>query len=88
MNLATSYARAVFEVTSSKEVKGSEILKNLRESLQKRGHEKLLPKIFAEYEKLHIREKRLSEQKKVTPEAEQKKILLELYQKLISTHTF
>jgi F0F1-type ATP synthase delta subunit len=85
MNLATSYAKALFEVTSKDEVKASEVLKNLREALRRRGHEKLLPRIYSEFEKLQIKENRLTEHKKVTPEAARTRMLLELYQKLIST---
>lgn len=87
MNLATSYARALFDVTSKNEVKEAEILKNFRAALARRGHEKLLPKIYSEFEKLHIKEKRLVEHKKITPEAERTRTLLELYQKLISSPT-
>lgn len=85
MNLAASYARALYEVTQDGEHKSAEVIKNFREALARRGHEKLLPKIFAEYEKLEVKKTRLAEHKKVTPEAEQTRNLLELYRKLIAT---
>jgi hypothetical protein len=81
MTLAAQYAKALFE----SEAPDKERLKNLRESLARRGHEKLLPKIFAEYERLQERERRLGEYKKITPEKEQTRILLELYKRLVAS---
>lgn len=84
MNLASSYARALHEVAHQEGAKNTDILKNFREALARRGHEKLLPKIFAEYEKLETGEHRLARHKKITPEAQQTRVLLELYRKLTS----
>jgi hypothetical protein len=83
MNLATQYAKALYE---SKAPDGARI-KNLRATLARRGHDKLLPKIYTEYGYLVERDRRLGEYKKITPEKEQTRILLELYQKLIHSST-
>ena len=79
MNIATQYAKALISVDKP-------VVSALKEVLKKRGHEKLLPTIFREFEKLQLREKRLIEQKKITPELERKRILLELYQKLVNSN--
>ena len=83
MTLAAQYARALHESEAPDEAK----LKNLREALLRRGHEKLLPRIFTEYERLVEKKERLEEYKKVTPEKERTRILLELYKKLIHSST-
>ena len=75
--LATDYAKALYELGEK-----HEHLQGLTEALKRRGHEKLLPQIFAEYKKLVLGAERLAEHKKVTPEKEQTRVLLELYNKL------
>jgi F0F1-type ATP synthase delta subunit len=64
MNLATSYAKALFEVAKRDTTSAPEVFKNLRESLRRRGHEKLLPRIYSEFEKLELGEERLKEYKR------------------------
>jgi len=81
MTLAAQYAKALYESEASEAR-----LKNLRKVLVRRGHEKLLPRIFTEYERLVEKEERLAEYKKVTPEKERTRILLELYKKLVHSH--
>jgi F0F1-type ATP synthase delta subunit len=76
--LATDYAKALYQLGEKENH-----LPGLREALKRRGHEKLLPQIFAEYKRLVLGAQRLAEHKKVTPEKEQTRILLELYKKLI-----
>lgn len=71
------YAKALFELTPT-----AKHLASLRALLKRRGHEKLLPRIFSEYQKLVLGEKRLAAHKKVTPEKERTRILLELYRTL------
>lgn len=85
MNLERSYARALYEVVSKDEAKGKEHLANLKEALKRRGHEKLFPKIFSEYEQLALKEERSNIQTSVSPEQERTRVLLELYQKLTQT---
>lgn len=78
------YAEALYKAQQGKATK--EHSKNLAAALKRRGHLKLLPQIAAEYEKLHERQERSTKYKKVTPESEQTRVLLELYQKLVSNH--
>ena len=87
MNLSQSYARALYDVSSKEDIQIPEMLKNLRQALMRRGHEKLLPRIFSEFEKLSLRDERLREYKTITPEAERTRVLLELYRKLTKEHT-
>ncbi|KKW35851.1 hypothetical protein A2852_02590 [Candidatus Adlerbacteria bacterium RIFCSPHIGHO2_01_FULL_54_23] len=71
------YAQGLFELDP-----GKSDLPKIRAVLKRRGHEKLLPRIFSEYQKLVLRKERSAMYKKVTPEKEQNRILLELYRKL------
>jgi F0F1-type ATP synthase delta subunit len=87
MNLERSYARALYEVVSKDEAKGKEYIANLKEALKRRGHEKLFPKIFSEYEQLTLKKERSNVQTTVSPEQERTRILLELYQKLTQSTT-
>ena len=82
MTLATQYARALYASTAP----DAERLSGLRAALKRRGHEKLLPQIFAGYTRLALQEKRLTNYKKTTPEKEQTRVLLELYKKLTEAH--
>jgi len=85
MTIAASYARALYELVAQDPRKGSVYLKNLRASLTRRGHLKLLPNIVSEYQKLHIAKERAARNSAVTPEKERTRILLGLYKKLIET---
>ena len=84
MTIARMYAEALYRAHKDKPL--SKLLPNLLLSLKRRGHTKLLPRVMAEYEKLLEREERTKEYSKVTPESEQTRVLLELYQKLVSNH--
>ncbi len=75
--IETDYAKALYAIEPDKTH-----LANLREVLKRRGHEKLLPRIFSEYKKLLLAEERKKSAAKVTPEAERTRILLELYRTL------
>jgi hypothetical protein len=75
--IAADYAKALYELGGS-----APRLRSLRELLKRRGHERLLPKIYSEYQKISVQDERLKIHKKVTPEKEQTRILLELYRKL------
>ena len=77
MNTAAQYAKAMYNINSK-----SDLLPKLRDVLERRGHQKLLSRIFAEYQKLSLAEERSESRKKITPAEEQTRILLELYQKL------
>lgn len=84
MTLARMYAEALWKAGQGKTVK--EHTKNLVTALKRRGHLKLLPRIAAEYEKLEERKERSKKYSTITPESEQTRVLLELYQKLVNTH--
>jgi hypothetical protein len=79
---ARDYAKALREMGSK-----PEHLRGLTDALKRRGHQKLLPRILSEYEKLQLHDQRLSKQKLVTPTAERTRVLLELYRKLVATPT-
>lgn len=83
MNIAQHYARALHALVIDNPKKGRTYLKNLLVSLKRRGHEKLLPRIFRAYQALELKTKRAALHVKVTPQKERTRILLELYQKLI-----
>jgi len=85
MTIAASYARALHQLVSTNPSKGSTYIANLRASLAKRGHLKLLPKIVSEYQKLDVGKERAARNSAVTPEKERTRILLGLYKKLIET---
>jgi len=74
--IAIDYAKALYQLGDRANIK------NLREMLARRGHDKLLPQIYAEYHKLKLYDERLAKHKAVTPERERTRILLEMYKKL------
>lgn len=83
MNLAGDYARALFALIQEHPRKGGVYIKNLKIALARRGHEKLLPRILKEYERLVLREERSQEALKMNAKNERTRTLIELYQKLI-----
>ena len=83
MKLEEMYAQALY-TADTKDPKKS--LATLQRTLEARGHEKLLPKIFFEYQKLEVRANRLAMHKKITPERERTRILFELYRTLAAAH--
>lgn len=84
MTIAASYARALHQLVVQNPGKSTMYLANLRTSLAKRGHLKLLPNIVSEYQKLDIADVRAAQNSAVTPEKERTRILLGLYKKLIA----
>lgn len=85
MNLASSYAKALFSLIEQNPKGGTLYLANLNKVLKHRGHEKLLPRVFSEYRTLELKQKRNEMHKHVTPEQEQTRTLLELYRTLIAS---
>ncbi len=85
MIIASQYARALFSLVQENPKTGKEFLAGLRAALKQRGHENLLPQIFAEYQKLETANTRATHAKAVTPERERTRILFELYKKLIAS---
>lgn len=75
--IAQDYAKALFELEKPS-------LPRLREALMRRGHLKLMPRIFAEYQKLLLQKERHKVHAKITPERERTRMLLELYKKMIN----
>lgn len=86
MSISSDYARALFEAADAHPQKGTELLKNLKLLLARRGHSKLLPRVLSDYEKLFMREERAKRYARVTPDQERTRILLELYRKLTHSH--
>ncbi|MBC7836572.1 hypothetical protein H7X87_02230 [Acetobacteraceae bacterium] len=82
MTTGESYAKALYALIKKNPEKASLYAKNLKTALRRRGHEKLLPQIAAEGEKLRLREERSMQSSTETPEREQNRILFELYRKL------
>lgn len=82
MTTQATYARALYGLVQQRPNDGKELLANLRVALKRRGHEKLLPQIFAEYQKLDMGAARAKAARAVTPERERTRILFELYKKL------
>ena len=56
MTLAENYARALHEAASEKGKTSRELFANFVAGLKRRGHEKLLSRIEAEYQKLLVRD--------------------------------
>jgi hypothetical protein len=79
MYIATQYAKALFAAEKPS-------LKTLKEALARRGHQKLLPQIFTEYQKLMLQKERSLRFATVTPEKERTRVLFELYKKLVNNH--
>ena len=82
MTIAATYAKALRSLVLENPKTGKEFLSNLREALKRRGHEELLPQIFAEYQKLELAHTRAEQASEATPERERTRILFELYKKL------
>lgn len=78
--IETDYAKALYALNPTKSH-----LTKLRALLKRRGHEKLLPRIFSEYKKLLLGEERKVRAAQVTPQAERTRVLLELYRTLTRT---
>ena len=85
MTIAAEYAKALYALVEKNKEGGKAYLKNLRQALERRGHIKLLPQIFSEYKKLAMAHDRTELHKKITPENERTRMLLELYRKMTAT---
>lgn len=82
MNLARQYAQALTELIQEDASKGKTYLANLKQILEKRGHEKLFPQILRQYETLETARERVAKAQEVTPERERVRVLFELYKQL------
>lgn len=86
MPTAALYAKALRAALATNAANAKELLVNLRSVLESRGHQKLLPAILTEYEKLEQAEERSKSRAAITPESERNRTLLELYRRLVSTN--
>src|SRR2546423_432160 len=68
MNLEQQYAEALFELVDATPQKSSEYLQGLTQTLKQKGHQKLLPKIFTQYESIIESKKRFNTYREETPE--------------------
>lgn len=80
MTLAQQYATALQQAGGT-----SVHLAALRASLRRRGREQLLSAILSEYQKLLLKNERLAMHRRVTPEVERTRVLLELYRTLVTS---
>ena len=88
MTLEQQYAQALYDLVIQKPEKSNAYLQGLTSTLEKKGHTKLLPQIFARYTQIIEIQERSEAYKKVTPEGERTRVLLELYRTLVSTTSF
>lgn len=85
MTIAQSYAKALFALIEENPGKGKIYLANLRSTLKRKGHEKLLPHIFRELEHIELARERARHFKEPTQERERTRVLYELYKKLTAS---
>lgn len=83
MTIEAQYAKALFDLVLAHPDK--EHLPGLKKTLERKGHQKLLPRIFAEYTALLERKERSNRYAQITPQAERTRKLLELYRTLVAT---
>ncbi len=84
MTLPQQYAQALYSLIEVSPKKGKEYTANLKEALKRRGHERLLPSIFSELQKLQLKDDREHARESELQESERTRILLELYRTLIT----
>ena len=88
MKLETQYAKGIYDITAAKRQSrnnAEQLILNIREVLAHRGHERLLPRIGIELEKLALQGERRALYQKTTPEIERTRILLQMYRRLVSS---
>lgn len=85
MNIAANYARALYDLIEDNPKTAATYMHNLDGVLKQRGHQRLLPKIFNEYQRLQLAQERSEQQQVVTEDQERTRVLLELYRKLTQT---
>ena len=72
---AKDYAQALYQLKSPD-------MARVRTALRRRGHEKLLPAVYREYQKLGLQKERAAAHRQTTAAKEETRVLLELYRKL------
>jgi hypothetical protein len=84
MTIAEQYARGLHTLIEKNPKEAEGYLKNLKQALERRGHRKLLPQVFAAYRMLELAEKRSQAHRRITPGQDRTRTLLQLYKKLIA----
>lgn len=85
MKIAATYARMLYRTAAEHPGEAAEALQTLIATLKARQVEKMLPAIYAEFQKLALHGERQALHLAITPERERTRVLLELYRKLIAT---
>ncbi len=86
MTTEAQYAKALFDLMLESPQKSAEYLQGLKATLARQGHQKLLPRIFAEYCTLIEHKERSARYSAPTPQAARTRKLLELYRTLVSSN--
>ena len=85
MTLEQQYARALHDLVAAAPAKSAEYVAGLRQTLERKGHQTLMPRIYSQYVSLVERKERSRSYAKASPESERTRILLELYRALVAT---
>ena len=85
MKIAAKYSHLLYRVAEEHPEEAAEALQALVAMLKERHLEKMLPQIYAEYQKLALGDERRALHMAHTPKRERTRVLLELYRKLIAT---
>ena len=85
MTLEQQYAQALYELVSKNPARSSEYLTGLTQTLSRKGHQKLMPRIYSQYCSILERGERSKKYAAITPESERTRILVELYRTLVAT---
>jgi len=85
MKIAAKYAHFLYRTAEEHPEEAAEALQALVTMLKSRHLEKMLPQIYAEYQKLTLGGERRALHVAHTPRRERTRVLLELYRKLIAT---
>lgn len=85
MTIEAQYAEALFALVEKDPSKAGDYLANLKKTLEKKGHQQLLSRVFSEYRRIIERRERSESYKHITPEQERTRALLELYRTLVTS---
>ena len=83
MTIEAQYARALYLLVSQNPERSGEYLAGMRAMLEKKGHQKLMPRIFGAYRSHIEKNERTTTYAQISPERERTRVLLELYRTLI-----
>jgi F0F1-type ATP synthase delta subunit len=85
MTQQAQYAKALYALVTAHPDKSAMYLENLRKTLERKGHQKLFPRIFREYETILARRERSKAYAATSAEDERTRVLLELYRTLVAS---